>query len=365
MPQHSEQVVPVPCPLLTRTKETEPQVELMTCSELLNLMSGRNVILVDTRSAEDFKKEKLMKAINVPVDSAFIENIPSAKDMMRTIKGTGRFQLNGRVRPGKITVIVSNDGKLDAQEPAGAMAKVLKDASTLCVLEGGFAAFATEFPFAVNKLTLPWFPTVLIKDFLYLGSEDDAKHQKHLQDLKITHVLNVSSDVKNYFPDEFKYHRIDLPDEIGSNLMAHFTTGFEYLKVSDKDVNKRVLVHCHQGVSRSSTMVLAYLMHSKHWTLEDAYKFTKAQRPVVCPNPGFWRQLEKFEIQLFGKSTLNKCVDIEAEEREYKAKNGNGDVNQDGEIGDDDDDDDGEALRTTRTVDTSVADDKCDVCVLL
>mmetsp|Transcript_6129 Transcript_6129/g.14768 ORF Transcript_6129/g.14768 Transcript_6129/m.14768 type:complete len:360 (+) Transcript_6129:309-1388(+) len=356
-------ITPVPCPLLKREKVSE-KTELMTRSELLNLMSGRDLILLDTRSANEMKEGKLMQSINVPVTDEFLSTVSTPQSMIKTIRGAGRFKLNARTRSNKKTVIVSRDGKTGEKDPAGAVAKILNDAAVLCVLEGGFEAFNSKFPFAVNKMTLPWFPTVLIEDFLYLGSEDDAKQQEHLRRLGITHILNVSSDVKNYFPQQYTYHRINLPDEPGSNLSEHFQMAFKFLKTSDLDTSKRVLVHCHQGVSRSSTIVLAYFMHSKHWTLKDAYEFTKANRPQIRPNPGFWRQLEAFEKSLFGVSTLDQCVDIEAEEREYKAKN---DPEEIGEMDDDEDENSTSRINksTGQSEDPGIANDKCELCAII
>ena len=43
-----------------------------------------------------------------------------------------------------------------------------------------------------------------------------------------------------------------------------------------------VFVHCHQGVSRSTTMVIAYLMWKERLTFNEAFAKVKAQRPN-CP----------------------------------------------------------------------------------
>jgi len=48
-----------------------------------------------------------------------------------------------------------------------------------------------------------------------------------------------------------------------------------------------VLVHCHMGVSRSATVVIAYLMKYFHMTHREAYNFVKKKRSVINPNEGF------------------------------------------------------------------------------
>lgn len=61
----------------------------------------------------------------------------------------------------------------------------------------------------------------------------------------------------------------------------------------------RVLVHCHVGVSRSATLVLAYLMLKQKLTLVEAIHVVKDNRGVV-PNRGFLRQLIQLDGRLFG-----------------------------------------------------------------
>lgn len=62
----------------------------------------------------------------------------------------------------------------------------------------------------------------------------------------------------------------------------------------------KVLVHCQVGVSRSATLVLAYLMLKQNLTLVEAVCAVKDKRGVI-PNRGFLRQLIKLDGQLFGK----------------------------------------------------------------
>lgn len=49
-------------------------------------------------------------------------------------------------------------------------------------------------------------------------------------------------------------------------------------------------MHCAVGVSRSATLVLAYLMIRHHMPLVEAIKTVKDHRGII-PNRGFLRQL--------------------------------------------------------------------------
>jgi protein tyrosine/serine phosphatase len=65
-----------------------------------------------------------------------------------------------------------------------------------------------------------------------------------------------------------------------------------------------VYVHCAAGVSRSATVVIAYLMFREKMCLRMAFDYVKKCRPVVEPNDGFMKQLIELEDLLFGIETL-------------------------------------------------------------
>lgn len=66
--------------------------------------------------------------------------------------------------------------------------------------------------------------------------------------------------------------------------------------LSSNSQNK-VFVHCARGISRSATFVIAYLMKSQHWTVNEAYAFLRRKRRVM-PNLGFMLCLGEWESEL-------------------------------------------------------------------
>ncbi len=48
-----------------------------------------------------------------------------------------------------------------------------------------------------------------------------------------------------------------------------------------------IKIKCGAGVSRSSTIVIAYLIWKKKLSFEEAFNFVKENRSVICPNSGF------------------------------------------------------------------------------
>lgn len=89
---------------------------------------------------------------------------------------------------------------------------------------------------------------------------------------------------------------LDVGDYPEVNISHAFEEGIEWMDRAMK--RGRVLVHCVQGVSRSASFVLAYLISKRKMTLQDALDYVKERRPCCKPNYGFLAQLSKFEHKL-------------------------------------------------------------------
>lgn len=61
---------------------------------------------------------------------------------------------------------------------------------------------------------------------------------------------------------------------------------------------RRVLIHCAGGVSRSPSFAIAYLMRQKGLTFPQAYQHVRSVRSCILPNPGFEQQLRELEAGL-------------------------------------------------------------------
>ncbi|SRR5216683_5114752 len=52
------------------------------------------------------------------------------------------------------------------------------------------------------------------------------------------------------------------------------------------------------GISRSATVICAYLIATTRMTADEALAAVRARRGIVCPNAGFRRQLEEYAVQV-------------------------------------------------------------------
>ena len=70
-------------------------------------------------------------------------------------------------------------------------------------------------------------------------------------------------------PDEeegFICMRVPIADTETEDVNVHFEKVFHFINGAIKN-ETGVLVHCHEGKSRSVALILAYLMKEKGWTL--------------------------------------------------------------------------------------------------
>ena len=61
----------------------------------------------------------------------------------------------------------------------------------------------------------------------------------------------------------------------------------------------RVLVHCIQGISRSVSIVMAYIIFTKKVSYDKAFNLVQSKREISSPNFGFSIQLQNFYTRLY------------------------------------------------------------------
>jgi hypothetical protein len=62
-------------------------------------------------------------------------------------------------------------------------------------------------------------PASKIQEYLYLGSEWNASNLDELSHNGITHILNVTREIDNFFPGNFRYLNVRVYDEEATDLV--------------------------------------------------------------------------------------------------------------------------------------------------
>jgi protein-tyrosine phosphatase len=135
-------------------------------------------------------------------------------------------------------------------------------------------------------------PMSEVYENIYIGTMHDAASYRRLKKARITHILNMTSNVPFNFEEKFVCKRIPINDDLETNIAPHLLEMASFIK--EAIFEGRVLVHCASGISRSGAAVIAYLVRY-HWIHPStALKLITNKRKDVNPNYNFMDQLKVY-----------------------------------------------------------------------
>ncbi len=148
----------------------------------------------------------------------------------------------------------------------------------------------------------------IINDHLIVGSGDLAVELELLKKLKVTHILNLTYEIKNKFTDEFKYKTIKIDDLPNVDITNYFDEAFKFIDEANKK-DHCCFIHCTMGRSRSVSIVIGYLMSRFGYEFEYSMDYVKKKRPNSNPNARFIKNLMEYGKKLDDinkKNNINK-----------------------------------------------------------
>jgi len=316
--------------LATTTTTANPVLPSITSSELFNLLqdSARTKVVVDLRDDAKFASSCLRAAIQVKWPQQQPTTVAELKDAKCsryawdekecTIKDSRDWANRGMLF--KFVVLYddgdesdttentsnsnSNSAIINVQKLLIQEGKVNKD--NVFVLKGGFRNFSAEYEFLCSskekkKSALDGqLPSEIWARFLFLGSYENAKTDKQLSSLGITHILNMADELENpHAAEKYVYRKMGVNDTREDDIKQHIMQAISFINESRaSSPSSRILVHCAMGISRSSAIVIAWLMVENKWTYEQSKLYVKSLRSSIKPNEGFVKQLLVFEKEL-------------------------------------------------------------------
>ncbi|XP_036402561.1 dual specificity protein phosphatase family protein [Megalops cyprinoides] len=144
---------------------------------------------------------------------------------------------------------------------------------------------------------------------LYIGNVAIAQNRTALQKIGITHILNAAHSKQgsigdqNFYGNTIVYYGIPAEDSSQFDLSVYFRPAADFIHKALKKKDSKVLVHCIMGMSRSSTLALAYLMLHHRLTLRSAIQKV-TQRRAIYPNRNFLALLLDLDGRLRRKRRL-------------------------------------------------------------
>jgi protein-tyrosine phosphatase len=136
-----------------------------------------------------------------------------------------------------------------------------------------------------------------INDKIYLGCYKGVEEIDYLEKNGIKNILTCCKNFENSenkkFGEKFINKIIPIDDISEENILSHLKDAINFIHNCDK-----VYVHCIAGVSRSPSIVIAYIMYVNKISYNEAYWIVKNKRKFISPNEGFVKQLKEFEKEM-------------------------------------------------------------------
>lgn len=143
---------------------------------------------------------------------------------------------------------------------------------------------------------------VKILPFLYIGNQTHATNEGLLRRLKITNIINCTTHVENKFEDFIEYTNVPVLDNDHS-IDTYFNISYRQIE-EVRRTSGRILVHCEAGISRSTTIVISYIIRRYNMSFKNAFKYVANKHPFASPNIYFIGQLIKYQKQLLHKKYI-------------------------------------------------------------
>src|SRR5271166_5973068 len=109
-----------------------------------------------------------------------------------------------------------------------------------------------------------------VTDSLYMGDSICAKNKDLLKLKGITHIINCAKELAFMDTHEDNYLFLPMVDDIDYDIQLDVKRAIEFIDLVVEA--SKVFVHCQKGISRSGTIVIAYLMHKNKIKYDDALK---------------------------------------------------------------------------------------------
>ncbi|XP_060603775.1 dual specificity protein phosphatase 3-like [Ruditapes philippinarum] len=158
----------------------------------------------------------------------------------------------------------------------------------------------------MTLMTTPEDPYNEVYPSLFLGDYTIAKKPEKLKAIGVTHVVNcacgstfnmVNTDQEFFEESGILFHGIPAVDVWKFKMAPYFLAAANFIKQA-LDSGGKVYVHCMSGVSRSSAIILAFLIMMRDMPLMDAVKTVRDKRRIL-PNDGFLKELVELNNTLY------------------------------------------------------------------
>ncbi|CAF1341097.1 unnamed protein product, partial [Didymodactylos carnosus] len=271
---------------------------------------GSSIIpIIDCRSSLDYSNEHIRSSQNLNCYHKFFAKSLSRCKRLEDVC----CQFSSSINNSDFVVVydqstfVKNEDKLKTLPINLCVQAAKKSQKKVLIILGGFDAIKKEYPqliecaekcpsssthLTLNEECVPESPSVIsphdsvmteIVPHVFVGNITDAQNRDRLNEHGITHIVNATPDIPCKWDSDYHYLRINTLDLVSENIRQYFIPVSDFIAEAVRN-NGRVLVHCNAGISRSPTLVLAYMIKLLNMSFQDAYSKMQSLRQIVAPN---------------------------------------------------------------------------------
>lgn len=119
---------------------------------------------------------------------------------------------------------------------------------------------------------------------LWISGYDILKSKEWFNYISPTHILNCAEELSpTYLDPSVIVHKIPMIDDVDDAAIHQILEGAALLRKWISP-NTRVIVHCKAGISRSATVILAWMILYNFFSYENAFAKLREARSIVQPN---------------------------------------------------------------------------------
>ena len=131
---------------------------------------------------------------------------------------------------------------------------------------------------------------------IWIGDKGVVYDARMLRAVSATHILNCAVELSYTYPCELaEQHKIPMIDDDDPLAPKQIREAADKIQKWMENPYSVVIVHCAAGVSRSPTVVLAWMIIYLGMSLETAYSTIQRHRSFIQPNDFYMRLLKELD----------------------------------------------------------------------
>lgn len=129
---------------------------------------------------------------------------------------------------------------------------------------------------------------------LWISGYDIIKSKEFFNYIEPTHILNCAEELSPTYINPVICHKLPMIDDVDDEAIHQILEGASLLHKWISS-NTTVLVHCRAGISRSATIILAWMILYAEYSYKDAFAHLRSVRPIVQPNEFYTEILKSLD----------------------------------------------------------------------